>query len=292
MEMHQIRYFLAVTELLNFTRAAEKCNVSQPALTRAIQTLEEELGGPLFHRERQNTHLTELGRMLQPYLTQVLAQSEAAKARARGFATLKAAPLHIGVMCTIAPTRLVDLFAGFRERNPGIDIFMRDAKAQVLHEWLAGGELDIALYGTPGGIDEAFHALPLFDEPLLIGFAPGHRFAKQNAVRLRDLDGERYLSRANCEFGPHVAKIAAEQGVAPNIVYRSDRDDWIQAMARAGLGAMSIAESAVTLEGVETRPLVEPEMRRTVNLVTVRGRPQSPAVGAFVREAVRWRGRA
>ena len=62
MEMHQIRYFLALCEELNFTRAAERCNVAQPSLTRAIRLLEEEFGGGLVNRERANTHLTELGR--------------------------------------------------------------------------------------------------------------------------------------------------------------------------------------------------------------------------------------
>src|SRR5215831_15485976 len=79
MEMHQIRYFLAVADELNFTRAATKCNVSQPSLTRAIKLLEEELGGALFHRERANTHLSELGRMVMPHLQQVYGQSQAAK---------------------------------------------------------------------------------------------------------------------------------------------------------------------------------------------------------------------
>ena len=68
MEMHQVRYFLAVTEELNFSRAAEKCNVSQPALSRAILQLEGELGGPLFHRERHLTRLTELNEMVRPHL--------------------------------------------------------------------------------------------------------------------------------------------------------------------------------------------------------------------------------
>jgi len=71
MEMHQIRYFLAVCETLNFTRAAENCNVTQPALTRAIQKLEDELGGLLFRRERHLTHLTDLGRLMRPQLEQV-----------------------------------------------------------------------------------------------------------------------------------------------------------------------------------------------------------------------------
>ena len=63
MEMHQVRYFVALCETLNFTRAAEKCNVTQPSLTRAIKLLEDELGGPLFNRERNQTHLTELGQI-------------------------------------------------------------------------------------------------------------------------------------------------------------------------------------------------------------------------------------
>ena len=67
MEMHQIRYFLAIADKLNFTRAAEVCAVTQPAMTRAIQNLELELGGPLFHRERANTHLSELGRIVKPH---------------------------------------------------------------------------------------------------------------------------------------------------------------------------------------------------------------------------------
>ena len=83
MEMQQVRYFVALADELNFTRAADRCNVSQPALTRAIQQLEHELGGPLFHRERGNTHLSELGRMMLPYLETIHAQTLAAREQAK-----------------------------------------------------------------------------------------------------------------------------------------------------------------------------------------------------------------
>src|SRR5262245_18715590 len=136
MEMHQVRYFLAVCETLNFTRAAERCNVAQPSLTRAIKNLEDELGGPLFHRERNQTHLTELGKLMQPYIEQVLQQSEEAKSRAKGFVGMKDAPLTLGVMCTVGPLRLVDFMRRFRERNPGVSVQIRDGKGQVLQEWL------------------------------------------------------------------------------------------------------------------------------------------------------------
>ena len=101
MEMQQVRYFLALARTLNFTRAAEQANVSQPALTRAIQQLEHELGGPLFHRERSNTHLSELGRMMLPYLESVDLSTRAAKEAARAAKKLENVTLTIGAMCTI-----------------------------------------------------------------------------------------------------------------------------------------------------------------------------------------------
>ena len=70
MEMHQVRYFLATVERANFTKAADKCNVTQPSLTRAIKQLEDELGGDLFRRERPHAQLTELGQRMYPLLKQ------------------------------------------------------------------------------------------------------------------------------------------------------------------------------------------------------------------------------
>jgi DNA-binding transcriptional LysR family regulator len=286
MEMHQVRYFLAVCETLNFTRAAERCNVAQPSLTRAIKNLEDEFGGPLFHRERNQTHLTDLGKLMQPYIDQVWRQSEEAKSRAKGFVGMKDASLSIGVMCTIGPTRMIDFMRGFHQRHAGVSVQIRDGKGMALQEWLLNGELDLAIYGLPGELDERLHPKPLFSERFVIAVAPGHRFEAMNAVPMRELHGERYLSRINCEFADHVRAIAQQRGVLPQRSYLSERDDWILAMVKAGLGYGFFPECAVTLDGLACRPMVDPEVERTINLVTVRGRPHSPAVGAFVREAM------
>src|SRR5260370_31157795 len=103
MEMHQARYFLAVSDTLNFTRAAEQCHVSQPALTRAIQQLEEELGGLLLRRERKLTHLTDFGRLIEPHLRQLFANAEAAKTTAKKFLNLQEAQIPLGITCKVAP---------------------------------------------------------------------------------------------------------------------------------------------------------------------------------------------
>ena len=111
MELSQVRYFLAVASELNFTRAAEQCNVTQPALSRGIKMLEEEFGGALFHRERRYTHLTELGRMVHTYLAGVYENSMSAKQIAEQYTRLKKTPLKLGIMSTISPNEIVELVA-------------------------------------------------------------------------------------------------------------------------------------------------------------------------------------
>src|ERR1700743_658868 len=118
--MHQVRYFLAVAELLNFSRAAEKCKVTQPSLSRAIRALEAEFGGPLFRREGRNSHLSDLGRMVHPHLEQVYAESLAAQQLAKKFSTTKTSLLKLGITRTTAPDEIVDLISTIRRKHKGL----------------------------------------------------------------------------------------------------------------------------------------------------------------------------
>ncbi len=287
MEMHEIKYFLVLAEELNFTRAAERCNVSQPSITRAIKMLEFELGGPLFHRERSNTHLSELGRMMKPYLEQVYAEAQNAKLRAAEFLTLKKAPLRLGLMCTIAPDNLIEFIKAVLERHPGISLKITDAPARRLEDDLLAGELEVAIYATPGKPqDSRLHYIPLYEEDFVAVAPLGHPICANSVVPIKALGGQRYLSRINCEFGDSIDHVFDEQQVEWPTVYESERDDWILAMAAAGLGLAFMPLSSVKHAGVEARPL-SPCFSRRVCLVTVRGRPRSPAVGALVTEAMR-----
>ncbi len=292
MEMHQIRYFLAVAEELNFTRAADRCHVAQPSLTRAIKLLEEELGGALFHRERANTHLTELGRSVQPHLQDAFVQSDVAKRIAHNFKTLKKLNLKLGIMCTIAPAELVGLIGAIRTRHPGIEVEMVDASARELNDKLLDGEIDVAIYCLPADeVSDKLLLRPLFCERMMIVLHPEHKLAMRNAIRVIDLDGESYVNRAKCEFRGYVGAFFHEHGASCEVVFRSERDDWVLAMIACGQGFGFMPENCVSNAGVVTRPLIKPEIWREVNLVTIRGRPHSPAVAALVKEATRidWR---
>lgn len=285
MEMQQVRYFLALARTLNFTRAAEQSNVSQPALTRAIQQLEYELGGPLFHRERANTHLSELGRMMLPYLEQIHSQTEAAKQHAKSIKKLDNVTLRIGAMCTIGPAMISDLIVKFRMAHPNVDLEVVEEGSVELMEMLSKGELNLALFGLPEPLDVRFHGLPLFEERFVIALPPDHPLAAHNVVRCSDTHEQPYVSRANCEIFDHARRQLRAHGVHWKKVFSSERDDWVQGMIKAGLGIGFFPELSVTDPGLVTRRLVDPEFVRTIMLVTVRGRPHSPAVGAFVQQA-------
>ncbi len=290
MEMHQVRYFLVLCEELHFTRAATRCNVTQPSLTRAIKALEDEFGGPLFHRERANTHLTELGKTVMPYLQDVYRSGENARRKAREFTNEKTMQLRLGLMCTIAPDHLLGFVKTVQLHHPILRLQIVDAAAPKLREALLADELDVAIYAMPTAQpDDRLNYMPLYRERFVIVMAPDHRLAKQDAVRVGDLDGERYLSRANCEYDAPATGIFDERRTNCETVYESERDDWILAMAAAGIGIGFMPALSAGHPGVVARPLVDPEFWREVALVTIRGRQYSAAVGALVREAMRMR---
>ena len=283
MEMHQIRYFLAVCETLNFTRAAEICNVTQPALSRAIRTLEDEIGGPMFRRERSLTHLTDLGRLMKPHLEQILREADAARSTAKSFLTLDNAALNLGVMCTIGPLRFAGFLADFHRDNPGIEIALLEGVPARLAEFLEAGQLDVAVMAKLAGFGERFDLQPLYRERFVIAFPPGHRFAGLDAIPVAELRDQSYLARTNCEHGRDIGKLCRDKGVPLNIVYRSEREDWIQTMVMAGLGVCFLPEYSPTVPGLQIRPPADLDVVREVGLATVPGRRFSPAVARFVR---------
>jgi LysR family transcriptional regulator, hydrogen peroxide-inducible genes activator len=288
MEMHQVRYFLAVCESLNFTRAAEHCGVSQPSLTRAVQKLEDELGGPLFRRERHLTHLTDLGRLIRPELEQIWQHSETARRAARSFLTLEDAPLQLGVMSSIGPLRSVDFIAAFARRHPGIEVRLREAPPAELDRRLRAGELDLVLTARPGRGDARCNVEPLYRERYVVAFPPDHRFAALRAVRLGDLDGETCLVRSDCEHWEHVRTLCRQARVELRSACRSRREDWIQTMVLAGVGVVLLPEYSVVMAGLATRALIAPGLTREVALVTLAGRRFLPAVATFMRAIRAW----
>lgn len=282
MDIHHIRYFLAVCDTRNFTRAAEKCNVTQPALSRAIQQLEDEVGGLLFRRERNLTHITDLGALLRSRFQQVLDELTGVRQEASRFLCLTDAHLKVGIMCTIGPRRFTGLLTDFHMRHKGIQLELVEGVPAKLAGLLESGEIDVAIMSTAGTFPERFDVTPLFRERFMLAFPAGHRLAQYDAIPIRAIDGEVYLKRVNCEYWDYLSELCDASGVTTLDSYSSEREDWIQNMVAGGLGICFIPEFSAVIPGLQVRPVAEPDVSREVCLVTVSGRRFSPAVSTFV----------
>jgi DNA-binding transcriptional LysR family regulator len=202
---------------------------------------------------------------------------------AQSFLKLEAAPLTLGVMCTIGPLRFVGFLNDFREQHSGIEVSMIENVPGRLSELLLDGRLDIALMAQPTPFDARLNVAPIFWERFGLAFPVGHRFEQRNTLHVTDVRGENYLSRINCEYRDYLGELCSRHGVEIRRAYRSEREDWIMAMVAAGMGICFLPEFSAVHPGIRHRLVAEPEVVREVSLVSVAGRTFSPAVSAFVK---------
>lgn len=288
MEMHQVRYVLSAAKSLNFTKAASECNVSQPALTSAIKKLEAELGYELFFREGKKVILTDFGRTMLPHLQQIAEGAQIARTMAENFRLLRQVPIRLGVLRTVGPARLARFLSAFHADHVGVEVAAEEGATGELIARLESADLDLAILNPGDGLGDQYRVEALYPERYLVIFPPQHRLSALNGVKLSDLGGEAYVDRLACEYREIVMAACASSGVQLYARFRSEREDWIEAMVMAGIGFAFMPEYSVTLSELGVRPLIEPAVTRKVSLVSMAGRRHSPAVAAFVHAARRY----
>lgn len=285
MEMHQVRYFLAVARHLNFTRAADECHVAQPSLTRAIQKLEEELGGLLFHRERANTHLTELGRMMLPHLERTWQAADSARALATGLRKGTVAPLRLGIAASIATDALVGLMEGLKRSLNGLELSLaREPQRRVVESAMAG-DLDLVFVSDLEDLPERMRGWHLFREECLLVLPQAHRLTREPIVALADLDNEDLIDVVDCPFCDRLRGLAADAGVRARFRHRAGAPDEMMRLVAAGFGLGLAPRALAPTEGLVGRLLAAPSFEHGVVIATVAGRPFSTATEACLRLA-------
>ncbi len=287
MDLRRIRHFLTLAQTLNFSEAARRCGISQPALSKSVRRLEEELGGRLIRREGRLTHLTHLGRAMVQHLGEVARAAEAADAEARRFTRGTAQPLKIAVMCTVGPARLSGFMRGFLAEHPDVVLTLHDATASRITAELLEGRVDLALIGAPTGESQRLRHTELYTEDMVMACAAGHPYARRDAVTLQDLAREPYLDRLHCEFRDTFLAAAMREKAPMRVVLSSEREDWIQSLVRAGQGITILPRGSVMQEGIATVPVRRDNMQRSVLLALATGREDTPAVRAFMAAARR-----
>jgi DNA-binding transcriptional LysR family regulator len=284
-ELRQVRYFLALARSLNFTRAAEQCNVTQPALTRAIKKLEEELGGPLVHRERRRTQLTELGKLLLPMLEQTAFAVAATRRCAVEFQQKAIAPLAIGLTPCVSANLIIDTVSEVASQVPGLRVELIEVPSTDLASMLLDGVINVALSGDDNDLPPRIDRWQLFEEPFVILAAANSGFAAIDRIPMDLLSDATWLERIGCVATGRFWRSRYSEDRPPKIAHRGRQESHLQHLVAAGLGLMLAPEHAPRLPTVIARPIWGDPICRTVSLLAVSGRRYSPALDAFVRVA-------
>src|SRR6266496_5468280 len=192
MEMHQLRYVVAVSRAGNFSRAAEQCHVSQPSLSQQILKLEEELGERLFDRMKREAKLTPHGEAFLPRAVKILEEVDAAKREASDAHSLLRGRLIVGVLPTIAPYLLPTVLVGFAKKFPGVEIVVQEDTTARLLKLAKAYEIDFALASRPIQ-DQRMEVKDLFTEELQLALPPGHPLTRKRTVRLAALEKEPFI---------------------------------------------------------------------------------------------------
>ncbi len=269
MELYQIRYFLAVKQKGNFTKAAQHVFVSQPSLTQAIKKLEEELGGPLFIRDRAGCQLTALGRLLAPKLAQIYEQMHTTKLAAIRFSELDKIPLRIGIMHTIGSQLLAKALAEFQMNNAGTELEVYVQSDIELFKKLDAGDLDLVISSEIHNVANGLTLQKLYDENYYFTLAQDHELNQRDNIGLDDLKDQVYLDRLSCEFRHDLTQVCSQRNIALDAVYRSDNEQWILELARLGKGVALMPEYTLPEDkrGFGVRQLLDPPLMRNVCVV-------------------------
>jgi LysR family hydrogen peroxide-inducible transcriptional activator len=293
MELHQLRYFVAVAETGSFTRAAEREGVTQPTLSEQILRLEGKkhgLGRRLFDRLGRKVVLTDAGHELLGRAQGILAAvGEAERAvRESGEGGL----LRVGAIPTVAPFVLPRAVTRFRKEHPAVRLQLKEDLTERLLADLLSGELDVGLMALPIR-DDRLHVEKLFGEPLVMALPPRHRLAARAEVRLADVVDEPFilLDDVHC-FGDQVLSLCHRGGLEPRVVCRGEQIVTLLAMVAAGEGVSIVPEMAALADGAKAcayRPLGKPAPARTLCAVWHKQRYRPESLRAFV-EVVRANG--
>lgn len=268
MELHQIRYFLAVCDHGSFTRAAQFSYVSQPSLTHAIKKLEMELGGELFTRDRSGCLLTPLGRMVEPNFRKILQETATTKADAIRFTRLNTIPLRIGMMTTVGAQRLNPCLARYQQDYPNIEFELIIDNDLSLLEQLESGMLDLVISPTDLTPGTGCQTKLLYTERYVVAFTKTHRFEQYEIVDLKEIQTEPYLDRLNCELRESLRSICQNQEINLYAAYRSNSEEWIVNLVRSGMGVALLPEYTIppNCGDICWRYLVNPEISRKMQV--------------------------
>ena len=289
-ELRQLRYFVAVAEERNLTRAARRLHIAQQSLSQQIRSLEAQLGVTLFERTTRGVELTELGEVLLREARPVLAQAERAVDAVRRAARGEQGELRVGFLASVANHLMPPLVRSFRERHPGVALHTEDVTIAALVAGVREGSLDAGI-SRPPLVDDLESEL-IVSEPVAAVLPEGHPLAERDELELSELAGEPWVLTPRESWPPWHRKYDeeyAQAGYRPRVVQRGSSVQNLLALVAAGVGVTRLAMSSRSLRdsGVRFVPLAGEEALTVLVWRPDAPNPALPALRETVRELAR-----
>ena len=247
MELRHLRYFVAVAETENVSRAALKLHVSQPALSRQIKDLEEEMGFLLLERSAKSVRLTDAGRVFLPEARAVLIRAEEAVKTARAVATGLRGELNVGYAPTPTVRILPATLRAFQAERPEVRVKLHDLTTDEMVAGLRNGVLQIAFLVRPSrAMLRGLHFEELARDQLRLAVPPAHPFARLRSISVARLAGESLVAYSRTEYPDYhelLAALFAGTKKQPRIVEEHEGGGGLVTAVEAGTGLALVAQS-------------------------------------------------
>lgn len=268
MQLHQLRYFVAVAEVRHFTQAADLVGITQPSLSKQIHALETDLGAPLFERVRGNITLTAAGEVLLPLAKRILADVDTATREVQELVGLRRGRVRLGATPSLATSLAPPVLRRFRDAHPTVDLRVEESGSQDLVRDLLRGDLDLALIIEPStGTDPGLRADPILRESLVVASVdPLPAADGRGEVRITDLrDLPLVMFREGYDLRDATLQACRAAGFEPTLSVDGGEMDAVLSFVEAGLGVALVPGIVVARRaGIRVTRLVPPGVRRTI----------------------------
>jgi LysR family hydrogen peroxide-inducible transcriptional activator len=292
--LRQLRSLVAIADTLNFRRAAERCHISQPALSTQLQELEAALKVQLVERSRRRVLLTPVGHEVVARARRVLQELQAIEQLAERGRHFLDGTIRVGILPSLGPYLLPHILPSLREHHPRLTLYLREGRADDLLRRLDEGDLDLLFFPLPVA-EPAFETAPLFDEPLWLALPKSHRLAGKPRIEEGDLQGETILAlEPGHSLCKEVLALCRLWKAHPRLDFATTSLDTLRQMAGMGAGATLLPALYVRAEAgqdpqIVLKPLPEPSPSRAIGLVwrqqTAR-RDAYRALACLIRDAL------
>lgn len=286
MELRQLRYFVALADERQFTRAAAREHIAQPALSQQIRRLEEELGLALVERTTRRVAITDAGEQLLARARRILAEVNAAQVEMQQLRGVATGHVTVGAIHTMGPVDVSLVLATFHQRHPGVELTVREQSSEELAEMLRVDELDLAFLSVTERIES--HGLGLqqiVSEELVAVLPRNHRLGKRRRVRMVELAEDEFISfREGSRLRELLESAGRHAGYRPRITLESNESQRIRRLVARGLGVAILPRSDAVGPGadVAVATLVDPSLSRDITLAWREGRRHAPAAAEFL----------